>query len=104
MLPDLDARNDSGFQATLSSSSVIKGSNVTITYRISSWGPADAPSSITGIYLSTDSVFDASDTLLTTQNVGALVANSGTTESVAFSTSGIAPGSYYVFAVADYNN
>ena len=103
-MPDLDIRNDSGFQATLSASSVTRGKNVTITYKVSCWGPGDVGSSISGIYLSTNNVFDAGDTLLTTNSVASLAANVTSTETAIFWTSSIAPGSYYIFAVADYNN
>jgi hypothetical protein len=103
--PDLDARNgDPDFAATLSASSVAQGTDVTITYRVSSWGPGNAPGSSSGIYLSANNVFDTGDTLLTTDAVGALAANVGSTETATFSTSSIAAGNYFIFAVADYNN
>ena len=58
MSSDLDARNgDPDFPATLSLASVVKGASDTLRYRLSNWGPGDAPSSVTGIYLSTDNVF-----------------------------------------------
>jgi hypothetical protein len=101
--PDLDARNgDPDFAATLSASTVAQGTSVTMTYRLSNWGPGDnAGGSVTGIYLSTNSVFDTGDTLLTTDAVGALAANVGSTETVVISTSNIPAGNYYIFAVAD---
>jgi hypothetical protein len=108
-LPDLDARNDgtnndgTSFAATLSASSVAQGTSVTMTYRVSNWGPANAGPSTTGIYRSANNVFDANDTLLTTDSVSSLNANVGSTETVIFSTSGIAAGTYYIFAVADHN-
>ncbi len=101
-LPDLDARNDSGFEATLSANSVAAGTSVTLTYRMSSWGPGNAPASTTGIYRSTDSVFDAGDTLLTTNSISALNALVGSTETATLSTGGWSSGTYYIFAVADY--
>jgi len=103
--PDLDARNDSGFEATLSVPSVVRGTSVTITYRLSNWGPGDNTNgSTTGIYLSTNNAFDANDILLTTDTVGALADLVGTTRTVTISTSNIAAGNYYIFAVANYNH
>jgi len=65
-------------------------------------GAGNAGASITGIYLSTDNVFDTGDTLLTTDAVVALDSLTGSWETVSISTSSIDPGSYYIFAVADY--
>ncbi|OFW27554.1 MAG: hypothetical protein A3H97_13055, partial [Acidobacteria bacterium RIFCSPLOWO2_02_FULL_65_29] len=104
-LPDLDARNgDPDYAATLDASSVAQGASVTLTYRVSNWGPGAAGSSTSGIYRSSDATITTGDTLLTTDAVGALGALVGSWESATFSTSGWAPGTYYIGAVADYNN
>ena len=105
-LPDLDARNvdGDGYQATLNASSVEQGTSVTLTYRVSNWGPGAAGSSTSGIYRSTDSTISTGDTLFTTDAVAALGAVAGITEQVTFSTSGWAPGTYYIGAIADYSN
>src|SRR5262249_41468611 len=99
-LPDLDARNDNGFEATLSSNSVAWSDGVALTYRVSNWGPGDAPASSTRIYLSTDTVFSADDVLVTSDPVDALAANPGVTQIKGFVVTA-APGNYYVIAVAD---
>ncbi|MGE3279561.1 MAG: CARDB domain-containing protein, partial [Alphaproteobacteria bacterium] len=100
--PDLDARNGDGYAATLSAASVQQGTSVTLTYRLSNWGPANSPASTTGIYLSTNATYDSSDTLLTTNAAGALTADSGVFRIGNIPTGSIAPGEYYIIAVADY--
>jgi Ca2+-binding RTX toxin-like protein len=100
---DLDARNEGGREARLSARTVVQGTNVTVLYAVTNWGWGNADGSTAGIFLSTDSVFDAGDTLLTTDGVRALAANTVSAESAILSTSGIAAGNYFIFAVADYN-
>ena len=107
--PDLDIRDAdpttaAAYLPSLSTSSVTSGDFVTLTYRLSNWGPSAASSSITGIYLSTDAVFDGSDRLLTTDPVSSLASGVGVTRSITFSTSGVSAGAYYIFAVADCSN
>ena len=51
MMPDLDVQNaGDSYPPTLSTSSVIAGGSVTLTYRLTNWGTDIAPSSITGIF------------------------------------------------------
>lgn len=69
-------------------------------------GAADAVASKTGFYLSTDTTKDASDTFLGSRSVGALAP--GATEAATTPTltlpAGIAPGTWYVIAKADYDD
>jgi hypothetical protein len=104
VVSDLDARNEGGREARLSARTVVQGTNVTVVYAVTNWGwGGNASGSTAGIYLSIDSVFDAGDTLLTTDAVRALAANTVSAESAVIATSGIAAGNYFIFVVADYN-
>ncbi|WP_158595921.1 CARDB domain-containing protein [Oleomonas cavernae] len=104
-LPDLDVQNaGDSYPPTLSASSVVAGGSVTLTYRLSNFGTGSAPSSVTGIYRSTDGTISTGDTRIGTDSNGSLAANSGSTETFTIDTSGWTPGSYYIGAVADYNN
>ncbi len=102
-LPDLDVQNAGGsFPPTLSDSSVTAGQTVTLTYRLSNWGPGGAPSSTTGIYRSTNSTISTSDTPIGTDPNASLSANTGRTETFTINTTGWAAGTYYIGAVADW--
>lgn len=104
-MPDLDVQNaGDSYPPTLSASSVIAGGSVTLTYRLSNWGSDSAPSSITGIYRSTNSTISTSDTRIGTDSNSSLSANAGRTETFTVDTTGWAAGTYYIGAVADYNN
>lgn len=97
-LPNLDARND-GVDATgasaaayLSSNTVTQGSNVSLTYRVSNFGAGTAQASTTGLYWSSDTIFDSNDKLIATDQVISLNSNAGSTETVTFSTSTLGVG------------
>ncbi|MCW2283974.1 V8-like Glu-specific endopeptidase [Rhodoblastus acidophilus] len=89
---------------TLSASSVAEGSSVQVSYIVANWG-GSAGASTSGVYLSTDSVITKADTLLATDSVAAIAGGyASPTHTITLSTSGIAPGTYYVGVIADYNN
>ena len=73
-------------------------------YRLSNFGVDSAPSSITGIYRSTNSIISTSDTRIGTDSNASLSANTGRTETFAIDTTGWAAGTYYIGAIADYSN
>lgn len=103
--PDLDVQNTGqSFPPSLSASSVVAGESVTLTYRLSNWGPGNAAASTTGIYRSTDQTISTGDFLITAVSDPALTGNTGSSETVTISTAGWAPGTYYIGAVADYSN
>ncbi len=90
---------------TLSSSSVVAGGSVTLTYKIDNLGTDTAVPSKSGIYLSTDHIVGTSATLLTTDALAAVAAGTSSSRSVSVTIpSTLAAGTYYVGAVADYNN
>ena len=100
-LPDLDVY----YTPTLSSSSVVAGGALTMYYDVDNDGAAAAGSSTSGIYLSTDSTISTSDTLLVTDAVASIAAGSYSSESVSITIPGtLAAGTYYLGAIADYNN
>ncbi|RYG94934.1 MAG: hypothetical protein EON58_15230, partial [Alphaproteobacteria bacterium] len=104
-MPDLDVQNaGDSYPPTLSASSVVAGGSVTLTYRLSNWGPGVAPSSTTGIYRSGDATISTGDSRIGTDSNSSLNANAGRTETVTIDTTGWAPGTYYIGAVADYSN
>ncbi len=104
-LPDLDVQNTgAAYPPTLSASSVVAGGSVTLTYRLSNFGTVGAPSSVTGIYRSSDSTISTGDTQIGTDANASLAANTGQTETFTINTTGWAAGTYYIGAVADYNN
>jgi serralysin len=93
---DLDAMS-----LHLSASSVIPGGSTTVSYTVLNSGSAAALASSVGIYLSADAAFGAGDTLLATRATPAL--NAGMSFSDSFALTLPTAGSWYVFAVADYN-
>ena len=105
LLPDLDVQNvGESFPPTLSASSVTAGGSVTLSYRLSNFGPGNAPSSVTGIYRSTDGTISISDTRIDTDTNAGFTGVAGRTETATINTTGWAPGTYYIGAIADYNN
>ena len=76
-----------------------------MSYYVDNDGTGAAGASTSGIYLSTDSTITTSDTLLATDAVAAIAAGSWSSESVSITIPGtLAAGTYYVGAIADYNN
>lgn len=75
------------------------------SYRVDNAGTTGAPASVTGIYLSADSVITTADMLLTTDQVAAIAAGGFTVEtgSVAL-PGGLAAGDYYIGVAADHSN
>jgi serralysin len=94
--PDLDALN-----LHLSSNTILPGGSTTLGYTVTNAGSVAAGASVVGIYLSTDATFDGGDTLLTTRAAPSLSAGASFNDSFALSLA--AAGTYYLFAVADYN-
>jgi subtilase family serine protease len=81
------------------------GLPVTVTDTVKNQGLGDAPASTTGFYLSNSVVFTTAAQLIGTRPVPALPAGTSNTASTTLTLpSTLAPGNYYVFASADYNN
>jgi serralysin len=94
---DLDAIN-----LSLGSGTVTQGASTTVSYTVMNVGSVTAAASTVGIYRSTDNLFDGSDTLLTTRATPSLGTAASFSES--FSLTLTLTGTFYLFAVADYNN
>ena len=82
--------------------SVSAGAQFSVTDGTRNQGGGSAPASTTRYYLSANSTFDASDTLLAGRTVGAIPANTTLTGSATLvMPAGTAAGTYYIIAVAD---
>jgi Ca2+-binding RTX toxin-like protein len=76
----------------------------TLSYQINDVATVAASASITGIYLSTDSLITSADTLLATYSTPPLVAGGTDNESVSLTFPGnLTPGTYYLGVLANYN-
>jgi hypothetical protein len=95
--PDLHANN-----LSLSSNSVTAGGSVNVSYLVSNIDNGPAAASTTGIFLSSDSTITTSDTLLTTRSTSSI--SSGFNASDNFTLPLSATGTWYIGAIADYNN
>ena len=103
-LPDLSA----DFNA-VSSTMITPGGSTSVDFWVVNYGKGAAAASTSGLYLSTDPTITTSDTLLTTVSSPALMSY-GTTgyydhQTVALTLpANLAPGTYYIGGIADYNN
>jgi len=78
------------------------GAAFSVTDGTRNQGAGDSPASTTRFYLSTNSSFDASDTLLGSRSVGALAANTTLSGSATLMMpAGTPAGTIYIIAVAD---
>jgi Ca2+-binding RTX toxin-like protein len=76
-----------------------------VSYQINNAGTGPAASSTAGVFLSTDSAITSSDTLLATTATPSLIAGASDSESASLVLPGnLAIGTYYLGALADYNN
>ncbi len=99
--PDLDV----SYGTSLSSSTVVKGWSVTLSYWVTNYGSGKAGASTSGIYLSTDSTISTSDTLLGTDAVAAMASGTSSSESVNITIPDtLATGTFYIGVIADYDN
>lgn len=99
--PDLYIQNN----LTISSSSVVAGASVTATCYIANQGGSSASTSNVGYYLSTDNLWDASDTYLNYSSGATLNAGASSYKSTTLTIpSSTTPGSYYILYFADYSN
>jgi subtilase family serine protease len=92
-----------------SSSSAASGGTLSISAFVVNYGTGPAGASTTKIYLSTDSNITTSDIVLSTINSGplAVVGQSGYYDAQSMSVvlpANLASGTYYIGAMADYNN
>jgi CARDB len=107
-LPDLDLYDN----LTVSNTMLPAGASTTLSYYVVNFGQASVGSSVTGFYLSSDNTITTSDTLLTTRTAPSLgpdlnQAGAGwyDLESMTVTLPGnLAPGTYYLGAIADYNS
>jgi subtilase family serine protease len=96
-------------QVFLSSTTLAAGASTTVDSFVVNYGSAPSAASTARIYLSTDPTITTSDTLLATVNSGTLAAVGQTgyydhqTLSVTLPAN-LAPGTYYIGGIADYNN
>jgi hypothetical protein len=97
-IPDLDVLNT----MTLSSQSMVAFGSTTATFMLANSGFAAAGASKVGFYRSSDSTFDASDTLLTERSFSQLNARAEVDDNYTFKLSTL--GTYYIIAVADYDD
>ena len=93
----------------VSNATVAAGSSVTVDTYAMDIGNSDVGASTAQIYLSTDATITTSDTVLATVNSGALssVGHSGYLDHQVLSLAlpaNLAPGTYYIGGIADYNN
>jgi CARDB len=102
--PDLTAAFDH-----VSNTTIAAGGSTSVDFWLVNFGKAAAAASTSGFYFSTDATITTADTLLTTVASPGLTAN-GTagyydhqTVSLAL-PSNLAPGTYYIGGIADYNN
>ena len=92
-------------QASVSPTNPAPGSALYMSCYINNLGNAAAASSSVGFYLSTDAVLDAADPLLTSQYGAQLYPSYPSQRSgTAAIPSSLAPGTYYILFVADYQN
>ena len=99
-LPDLVSSN-----LALGSTSIVSGSTTTAHFTVSNSGSSAAQSSVAQIYLSTDANITASDISLSAITIPYLdPGDSNTTGDYVLNFGGIPGGTYYVGALADYNN
>jgi YD repeat-containing protein len=96
--PDLDVLNT----MTLSNQSILIGGSTTVKYTLANNGSSQAGPSRVGFYYSRDTVFDASDIFLTERSFGPINAHAQVDDSFALSL--VIFDTFYVIAVADYNN
>jgi beta-glucanase (GH16 family) len=93
----------------LGSTTLAAGSSTTVSTFVANYGNGPSAASTAHIYLSTDATITILDTLLATVNSGALTAVGQTgyydhqTLSVTLPAN-LAPGTYYIGGIADYNN
>ncbi len=94
--PDLKATSLKG------PTSALAGATISVTDTTANEGGGAAPASTTRFYLSSNSTVDGSDTLLAARTVPALAAGTSHTASTSLVIpAGLAPGRYYVLAMAD---
>jgi len=94
--PDLD------ITALSAPTSASAGQSITITDSVKNIGGAPAASSLTRLYLSTNTTVDASDTLIGSRNVPALAAGATSSGSTTVTIpQGTAAGTWYIVAQAD---
>ena len=92
-------------QEQLYPSSTVAGNSLSLSAYIYNQGTTTASSSTAGFYLSTNTIFDAADVLLSTSTGGPLAANASSYRSAyPVVPVGTAAGSYYVLYVADPAN
>ncbi|NKE67293.1 peptidoglycan DD-metalloendopeptidase family protein [Ramlibacter sp. RBP-2] len=95
---------DAAYTPTLSSTSVVKGGTVALSYSVDNLGTAAAGASLAGIYLSTNSTISTADVLLASDAVGAIGAGSWSSENATVTIPDTtAAGTYYIGVVADYD-
>ena len=95
--PDLIAGN-----VAVSNASPTVNDTITVTYDITNNGNAAAVATTAGIYLSTDNVITADDTLLATEvSTGSTTAGAVDSESVSVVLPELAAGTYYIGVIAD---
>ena len=81
------------------------GGTISVTDTTKNQGGGTSTASATGFYLSTDSWLSANDEFIGSRQLGGLAANATSTGSTALQIPANATtGSYYVLAVADWNN
>ena len=92
-------------QPSISPTNPAPGTPLNMGCYINNQGNSAAPSSSVGFYLSTDAILDANDQLLTSQYGGQLFPSYPSQRyGTAAVPNNLAPGTYYILFVADYQN
>ncbi len=105
---DLSIYSEAGY-VSASNTTVTAGGTTALSYYVVNWGANASPSSTTGVYLSSDTTITTADTLLTTSSLTGLTAYGGSKwyqygDVTVTLPSSLASGTYYLGAIADYNN
>jgi subtilisin family serine protease/subtilase family serine protease len=81
----------------------VVGGTISVTETTSNKGTTQAPESSTGYYLSTNTLFGSTDTLIGNRSIGQLDPNDVSTATITLQIPpGTQAGSYYIVAVSDY--
>lgn len=90
---------------TTSASTVNVGGSINLSCNLNNKGTSNSNTAKLAYYLSANSTYESSDILLNSRNLGNLSANSSLSDYTSVTIqSSVASGSYYVLAVADYDN
>ncbi|MBI4651110.1 hypothetical protein HY745_07485 [Candidatus Desantisbacteria bacterium] len=86
-------------------SSGVTGTSISISSTVKNQGVGTMSASYIGLYLSTDAIITTSDRRIGTQSIASLAAGAESTVTInAAIPSNLSARTYYIGAIADYNN